>query len=47
MGKRKIIPRHVMLAVKNDEELELLLKDVILQGGGVKPSIETGSEDEE
>ena len=42
MGKsRKILPRHVLLAVKNDSELDALLKDVILQGSGVKPKIES------
>lgn len=45
-----IVPRHVMLAVKNDKELEALLKGVLLQGAGVKPHIEqvlVRKEDEE
>lgn len=37
--KVRIIPRHVMLAVRNDEELDKLLKGVILAGGGVIPNI--------
>ena len=40
MGKCKVLPRHVLLAVKNDTELDILLKGVILDGGGVKPKIE-------
>ena len=39
-----------MLAVKNDEELDALLKGVLLHGAGVKPHIEqvlVGNEDEE
>ena len=40
MGKCKVLPRHVLLAVKNDTELDTLLKGVILDGGGVKPKIE-------
>ena len=35
-----MLPRHVLLAVKNDTELDTLLKGVILEGGGVKPRIE-------
>ena len=41
-GKDKIVPRHVMLAIKNDQELDALLKGVLLQGAGVKPHIEPG-----
>ena len=40
MGKCKVLPRHVLLAVKNDTELDTLLKGVILDGGGVKSKIE-------
>ena len=41
MGKGKILPRHVLLAVKNDIELDKLLAGAILDGGGVKPHIES------
>lgn len=37
--KARIVPRHVALAVKNDEELSKLLIDVILPGVGVLPNI--------
>jgi histone H2A len=37
--KCRIVPRHVMLAVRNDEELNRLLKSVIIPGGGVLPNI--------
>eukprot|EP00088_Acartia_fossae_P056361 TRINITY_DN65633_c0_g1_i1.p1 TRINITY_DN65633_c0_g1~~TRINITY_DN65633_c0_g1_i1.p1 ORF type:complete len:120 (+),score=20.75 TRINITY_DN65633_c0_g1_i1:74-433(+) len=40
MGKCKILPRHILLAVKNDIELDKLLAGAILEGGGVKPNIE-------
>ena len=38
--KTTIVPRHVMLAVKSDNELEALLKGVLLHDAGVKPHIE-------
>ena len=51
VGRGKILPRYVLLAVKNDAELDALLKGVILERGGVKPNIEAallgGDEDEE
>lgn len=37
--KSRIIPRHILLAVKNDEELNRLLSDVTISSGGVIPSI--------
>ncbi|CAL8137199.1 unnamed protein product [Prunus armeniaca] len=37
--KTRISPRHVLLAVKNDEELEKLLKGVTIASGGVLPQI--------
>ena len=37
--KRRIIPRHVQLAVRNDEELNKLLAGVTIAGGGVLPNI--------
>ena len=33
------MPRHVQLAVRNDEELNKLLGDVTIAGGGVLPNI--------
>ena len=38
-GRNKILPRHVLLAVKNDTELDKLLKGVMMEGGGVLPNI--------
>ena len=37
--KPRIIPRHITLAVKNDEELNNLLGDVTIAAGGVLPNI--------
>jgi histone H2A len=37
--KARIIPRHLMLAVRNDEELNKLLKNVVIASGGVLPNI--------
>ena len=37
--KSRIIPRHIQLAVRNDEELNKLLGDVTIAGGGVLPNI--------
>jgi histone H2A len=37
--KARIIPRHVQLAVRNDEELNKLLAGVTIASGGVLPSI--------
>jgi histone H2A len=37
--KSRIIPRHITLAVKNDEELNKLLGNVTISGGGVLPNI--------
>ncbi|KAL9412948.1 hypothetical protein AB3S75_041583 [Citrus x aurantiifolia] len=37
--KKKIIPRHVQLAVRNDEELGKLLTGVTIASGGVLPNI--------
>jgi histone H2A len=34
-----IIPRHITLAVKNDEELNKLLGNVTIASGGVLPNI--------
>jgi len=38
--KQRIMPRHVLLAVKNDEELAELWKDCTIAQGGVVPHIE-------
>ena len=37
--KQRIVPRHVMLAVKNDDELSKLLGDVTIAQAGVLPNI--------
>lgn len=37
--KTRIIPRHVLLAVRNDEELGKLLAGVTFAHGGVLPNI--------
>ncbi len=37
--KSRIVPRHITLAVKNDEELNKLLGSVTIAGGGVLPNI--------
>ena len=37
--RQRIIPRHITLAVKNDEELNKLFTNVTISGGGVLPNI--------
>ena len=37
--KSRIIPRHIQLAVRNDEELNKLMGGVTIAGGGVLPNI--------
>ena len=34
-----IVPRHLQLAIRNDEELNKLLGDVVISQGGVVPHI--------
>uniref|UniRef100_W5LRJ5 Histone H2A n=1 Tax=Astyanax mexicanus TaxID=7994 RepID=W5LRJ5_ASTMX len=38
--KRRISPRHIQLAVRNDEELNALLSSVTISEGGVLPNIQ-------
>ena len=37
--KSRIVPRHIQLAVRNDEELNKLLKDTTIASGVVLPNI--------
>jgi histone H2A len=37
--KTRIIPRHIMLAVRNDEELNKLFGNITIAQGGVLPNI--------
>lgn len=39
--KTRITPRHIQLAVRNDEELNKLLGGVTIASGGVLPNIHT------
>jgi histone H2A len=36
----RIMPRHITLGVRNDNELDELLGNVVIAEGGVKPHIE-------
>ncbi|XP_019880035.2 histone H2A [Aethina tumida] len=38
--KTRVIPRHLQLAIKNDEELNQLLSGVTIAQGGVLPNIQ-------
>ena len=38
--KARIVPRHLQLAVRNDEELNKLLGNVTISQGGVLPNIQ-------
>ncbi|KAF5834421.1 histone H2A [Dunaliella salina] len=37
--KNRIVPRHIQLAVRNDEELSKLLGGVTISSGGVLPNV--------
>ena len=37
--KNRIVPRHIQLAVRNDEELNKLLGGVTIASGGVLPNV--------
>jgi len=37
--KTRIIPRHILLAIKNDEELNRLMSQTTIADGGVLPNI--------
>lgn len=39
--RQRIIPRHLPLAIRNDEELNNLLKNVTIADGGVLPNIQS------
>ncbi|KAL0206434.1 hypothetical protein P9112_001771 [Eukaryota sp. TZLM1-RC] len=37
--KTRIVPRHILLAIRNDEELSKLLSHIMIPSGGVLPHI--------
>ena len=39
--KTRIIPRHIQLAIRNDEELNKLMSHTTIANGGVLPNIHT------
>jgi len=40
-SRKRVTPRHILLAIKNDEELARLLRDVVIPNCGVRPHIMT------
>ena len=44
--KNRINPRHILLAVRNDEELNKLLNNAVIAEGGVLPSNPTQTREE-
>ena len=47
MAKVAIVPRHVLLTVRNDPDLDALLKGVVFQGAGGVPHIRRGLQEDE
>ncbi|MCL4113842.1 UNVERIFIED_CONTAM: hypothetical protein GTU68_048255 [Idotea baltica] len=45
--KSRIVPRHILLAIRNDEELNKLLHNATIAEGGVLPSISGHSRNKE
>lgn len=39
-NRKRIIPRHIQLAVRNDEELTKIFQSVTIPAGGVLPNIQ-------
>ena len=37
--KNRIVPRHILLAIRNDEELNKLMANATIADGGVLPGI--------
>ena len=37
--KTRIVPRHILLAIRNDEELNRLMANTTISDGGVLPNI--------
>ena len=37
--RKRVVPRHLLLAIRNDEELNKLLQGVTISQGGVLPNI--------
>ncbi len=37
--KTRIVPRHILLAIRNDEELNKLMSNTTIADGGVLPNI--------
>ena len=38
--RKRVVPRHLLLAIRNDEELNKLLQGVTISQGGVLPNIQ-------